>query len=165
MAIVAVASGYALYTKAYSARTASTEALAQLRKAPLRDLSGNSRRLEEWTHQALVVNFWATWCEPCREEVPALVRTQSKFAANGLAIVGIAIDSADKVRDFGKEYGVNYTLLLGALETVDLVRGLGNRAGGLPFTLVMSKGGRLVTAHLGAISEADLERAVRRALE
>jgi thiol-disulfide isomerase/thioredoxin len=159
-AIIAAAAGYALY-KALLDGTAADAATTQLTSSVLRDLSGNPRRLSEWKGKVLVVNFWATWCEPCRDEVPALVRIQSRFEANGLSIAGIAIDSVDKVRAFAKQYGINYDLLIGGLEAIELVRGLGNRTGGLPFTLILDRQGRLVTTHLGRISEAELERAVK----
>lgn len=163
-AIIAAAAGYAVH-KALFSGTAASESLTQLTSSTLRDLSGNPRRLSEWNGKVLVVNFWATWCEPCREEVPGLVRTQSRFEANGLVIAGIAIDSVDKVREFAKQYGINYALLIGGLDAVELIRGLGNRSGGLPFTLVLDRQGKLVATHLGRISEAELERAVKPLLE
>lgn len=156
-ALIAAAAGFALHK--YS-RSAADEALGRLSKASLRDLSGNSHHLTEWKGKVLVVNFWATWCEPCREEIPALAKIQSKFEANGLQIVGIAIDSADKVLDFSKKYGINYAVLLGSTETLDLLRGLGNNAGGLPFTLVLDRAGKMKTTRLGGISESELVRAV-----
>ncbi|MBI4289904.1 MAG: TlpA family protein disulfide reductase [Betaproteobacteria bacterium] len=159
-AIIAAAAGYAVH-KAFLSGTADNAALAQLTSSTLRDLSGDPRRLSEWNGKVLVVNFWATWCEPCRQEVPALVRIQSRFEANGLVIAGIAIDSVDKVREFSKQYGINYAVLVGGLDAIELIRGLGNRTGGLPFTLVLDRQGKLVTTHLGRISEAELEQAVK----
>jgi thiol-disulfide isomerase/thioredoxin len=157
IALVAAAAGFALHQ--YS-KSATDEALAKLTAVSLKDLSGRSRQLAEWKDKVLVINFWATWCEPCREEVPALIRVQSKFAANGLAIVGIAIDSADKVRDFSKEFEINYVVLLGGMESFELLRGLGNNAGGLPFTLVLDRAGKIRRTQLGRISESDLRQAV-----
>ena len=163
-AIIAAAAGYALY-KVISTGTASGESLVQLTSSPLQDLSGNPRRLSEWKGRVLVVNFWATWCEPCRQEIPGLVKIQSKFESNGLVIAGIAIDSVDKVREFSRQFGINYAVLVGGLESIELLRGLGNRTGGLPYTLVLDKQGKLVTTHLGRISEAELEHVVRPLLE
>jgi thiol-disulfide isomerase/thioredoxin len=159
-AIIAAVAGYAVH-QAFFSGTADSASVTQLTSSILRDLSGNPRRLSEWNGKVLVVNFWATWCAPCREEVPALVRIQSRFEANGLSIAGIAIDSVDKVREFAKQYGINYDLLIGGLDAIELIRGLGNRTGGLPFTLVLDRQGKLVTTHLGRISEAELERVVR----
>jgi thiol-disulfide isomerase/thioredoxin len=108
-----------------------------------------------------VVNFWATWCEPCRAEVPALVRLRTEYASNGLEVVGIAVDSAAKVRDFAAEYRISYPLVIGGFETVDLSRRLGNKLGALPFTVVLDRSGRLVYTHLGAVSETELRDLVR----
>ena len=160
-ALIAAAAGFALHK--YS-RSATDEALAKLTVVPLQDLSGSLHRLSEWRHKVLIINFWATWCEPCREEVPALTRIQSKFEANGLTIVGIAIDSADKVRSFAKLYGINYVILLGGTESLDLLRGLGNNAGGLPFTLVLDRAGKIRATRLGGIRESELEELVERLL-
>jgi thiol-disulfide isomerase/thioredoxin len=109
----------------------------------------------------VVVNFWASWCPPCREEIPGLVRIQQKFAANGLQVVGIAVDSVDKSRQAASEMGISYPMLVAEVQIMDVTRRLGNRAGGLPFTVVLDREGRLVTTHLGLLSEAQLERLVR----
>lgn len=163
-AIIATAAGYAVH-RAFFDGSAASESIARLTGSTLRDLSGNPRRLSEWKGKVLVVNFWATWCEPCREEVPGLIRIQSRFEANGLAIAGIAIDSVDKVRAFSNQYGINYAVLIGGLDAIELVRGLGNRTGGLPFTLILDRQGKLVTTHLGKVSDADLEREIKPLLE
>ena len=103
-----------------------------------------------------VVNFWATWCEPCREEIPALQRVQAKFAESGLETIGISIDHADKVQQFSRNMAITYPLLLGDASVIDLARALGNRAGGLPFTLVIDAQGKLLASKLGGITEAQL---------
>ena len=158
--VLAAAAGYATY-RSSSDDTARQQAVTQLTANSLSDLAGNPRRLAEWKGKVIVANFWATWCEPCREEMPGLMRIQSKLGGSGLAIVGIAVDSADKVQAFSKQYGINYPLLLSGLETVGLLRNLGNEAGGLPFTLVLDRAGTLVGTHLGRISEEQLEQIVK----
>ena len=106
------------------------------------------------------MNFWASWCPPCREEIPGLIRIQQKLAANGLQVVGIAVDSVDKSRQAATEMAIGYPILVAEVEIIELTRRLGNRAGGLPFTVVLDREGRLVTTHLGLLSEAQLERLV-----
>lgn len=161
-AILAGGAGFVAYRMLAPDRSL-TEAAAELMRLRLRDTSGKDQPLVQWREKVLIVNFWATWCEPCREEVPALVRTQAKHASNGVQIVGISVDSADKVRQFALEYGVKYPLLIGSMEVIDLTRGFGNKAGGLPYTVVLDRAGRVVTTRLGGISEAELEKAIRRA--
>lgn len=138
----------------------SDEAVKRLVQLSLADPQGKPRSLDQWRGKILVVNFWATWCEPCREEVPALVAIQSRFASNGVQIVGIAVDSADKVREFERQYKINYPLMIGGAEVIELARMLGNRAAALPFTLVLDRVGKVVKTRLGGMSEDDLERVV-----
>ena len=131
---------------------------AALLAARYPDLEGRERRLLDWRGRVVITNFWATWCAPCREEVPLLVSAKRKWGAKGFEIVGIGIDSADKIREFAKTYQINYPVLIADGSALQLIRKLGNRAGGLPFTVVLDRTGALVDQHLGALSEADLRR-------
>jgi thiol-disulfide isomerase/thioredoxin len=160
VAIIATAAGYAFY-KASLAERSNARSISALLELTLPDFQGTPVKLSQWRGNVLVVNFWATWCEPCREEIPALIRMQSRFALNGLRIVGIAIDSADNVREFNAKFGVNYPLVIGGVRTIDLARDLGNHAGALPYTLVIDRKGIVISTRLGGISEAELERAVK----
>jgi thiol-disulfide isomerase/thioredoxin len=159
VAAIALAAG--IYVRMESRSSApGADAVSVLTKAEFKDLSGQPGSLERWRGRVLVVNFWASWCPPCREEMPGLARINRQFASNGLQVVGIAVDSADKARESAAELGVNYPILVAGLEVIDLTRRLGNRAGGLPFTVVVDRHGKLVQTHLGLISEAELARIV-----
>jgi len=125
------------------------------------DLRGQTRSLDQWRGRVLVVNLWATWCAPCREEIPVLVKLQDRHGPGGLQIVGVAIDRRDKVRAFAREFGINYPILLGGLEWVELSRQLGNRVGGLPFTLVFSRSATVVDTFLGQLNERKLEGTIK----
>ena len=126
--------------------------------ARLPDLKGAPQALEQWRGRVLVVNFWATWCAPCREEIPGFVRLQARHGARGLQFVGIAIDQPDKVAQFAREFQINYPLLIaGGLETMELLRQTGNRAGVLPYTLVLDREGRVVSREPGGLKEPRLE--------
>jgi thiol-disulfide isomerase/thioredoxin len=157
IAVIALAAGVYL---ALERRAAAVDAAAvsALTRTMFPDLAGEQVSLERWRGKVIVVNLWASWCPPCREEIPGLVRTQQKFASNGVQIVGIAFDSAAKSRQAAAELGINYPVLVAGLEAIDLTRKLGNRAGGLPYTLVLDRQGSPVATHLGILSEADLER-------
>lgn len=109
----------------------------------------------------LVVNFWATWCTPCREEIPVFVRMQERYGAQGLQFVGIAIDQPDKVAEFAREFRINYPVLLGGLETMELLRLSGYRSGVLPFTLVIDRSGNIARQELGGLREARLDSIIR----
>lgn len=133
---------------------------ADLLAHPFTDLSGTTRRLVEWRGKALVCNFWATWCAPCREEMPLLDAAQQQYGPQGLQIVGIALDSAGNVQQFTSKVQVGYPILLADASAIDLMRELGNARGGLPFTVLLTRAGRLAEHKLGAYSQADLHRGV-----
>ena len=161
-AILAAAAGFYAH-RAMVAEDLAVAAASELARLRLPDPSGKYQNFDQWRNNILVVNFWATWCEPCREEVPALLRIQAAYASKSVQVVGIAVDSADKVRQFAGEFHITYPLLVGGMEVMDLARKLGNGAGGLPYTIVIDMSGKVAVTHLGRISEAQLEQAIRRA--
>ena len=108
----------------------------------LPDAGGKPQPMAQWKGKVLVVNFWATWCAPCREEMPEFVRAQSEFGDKGLQFVGIAADSADKVTQFAQEIHLNYPALIGGFGSIELSRTLGNSVMALPFTVVIDRSGQ-----------------------
>lgn len=138
-----------------------SEAVARVLEARVTDVKGAAQTLEQWRGRVLVVNYWATWCAPCREEIPVFVRMQERYGSRGLQFIGIAIDQPEKVAEFAREFGINYPLLLGGIETIELMRQTGNRAGVLPYTLVIDRKGNLVSREPGGLKEARLENLVR----
>jgi thiol-disulfide isomerase/thioredoxin len=137
------------------------EVVARILALEHADGKGGTRRLEDWRGRVLVVNYWATWCAPCREEIPVFVRMQERYGGRGLQFVGIAIDQPEKVAEFAREFRINYPLLLGGVETIELVRQVGNRAGVLPYTLVIDRRGKLVARERGGLKEERLESLVQ----
>jgi len=131
---------------------------AELLRARFTDLDARPRRLLEWQGRALLCNFWATWCAPCREEIPILVAASRHWSDRGVEIVGIGIDSAVKIREFADTFRISYPLLVADATAVSLVRRLGNPAGGLPYTVGLDRLGAVATRHLGAFSEAGLRQ-------
>jgi thiol-disulfide isomerase/thioredoxin len=131
----------------------SKDAGAALQAAKFTDLEGKSRRLAEWRGKIVLCNFWATWCLPCREEIPMLVGLSKEMAPKGVEIVGIALDSVVKVRQFASEYKVTYPLLIAGPDGIDLMRASGNQIGGLPYTAFLDRHGRIVHRKLGALRE------------
>ncbi len=128
-----------------------------LLSAELPNLEGKTSRLSDWQGKVMVVNFWATWCAPCREEMPALVRTQTKLGARGLQIIGIALDGIERVKPFSAEMGVNYPILLSGVEGLELAKAAGNDIGALPFTVFIDRSGKVIKAELGGVTEKSLE--------
>jgi thiol-disulfide isomerase/thioredoxin len=122
----------------------------------LPDSSGHEQSLGQWKGKVLVVNFWATWCTPCRDEMPEFVKVQRELGGRGLQFVGIAIDQPDKVQEFAVELGLNYPALIGGYGAMELSKALGNRLGALPFTVIVDRSGRVVHTQLGPLREASL---------
>jgi len=158
VAATALAAGGYLGLTRYATDAPGDAASAVLARTVLPDLAGKQVALKTWQGKVLVVNFWATWCAPCRREIPGLIAIQRERAANGLQIVGIAVDQADKVQTYAKEMGINYPILVAGMEGASLSRELGNRTGALPFTIVLDRGGQVVKSHLGMITEEELTK-------
>lgn len=125
-----------------------------------RDLDDKLQPLKQWRGKVVVLNFWAPWCPPCREEIPDFISLQDKHGERGLVFIGVALDEKSKVQAFADEMGVNYPILLGEMEAVDLARKTGNRLGGLPFTVVIDRSGRIVASEVGGLTLARLEKIV-----
>lgn len=128
-----------------------------LLSASFPDLDNRTRQLSEWRGKVLVCNFWATWCAPCREEIPILVAARRKYGPRGAEIVGIAIDSAVKVRQFSASFDISYPVLLAGTDGLELMRQLGNSSGGLPYTVIGDRQGALVHRKLGALTAGELD--------
>ena len=155
IALVAATAGY-MFSSYQRASGAQAVAAQQLMALSLSDLEGIPQSLSQWQGKILVVNLWATWCLPCREEMPGFSRLQRRFAANDVQFVGIGIDSPEKMREYNREVPVGYPLLAGDSTLLGIVVALGNTAGGLPHTIVVDRHGTVQETHLGAWKEAEL---------
>lgn len=163
VAAVALAAGFWLHPWNRGAPPDSGD-VARLMAASLPDMEGKSQALAQWRGKVMVVNFWATWCSPCLEEIPEFVRMQEKLGNQGLQFVGIAIDNTAKVREFAAKYRMNYPVLIGEMDAIELARTAGNEFGGLPFTVVMDRKGRLIGTEIGGLNEEKLTALIRPAL-
>jgi thiol-disulfide isomerase/thioredoxin len=143
-----------------SGRTDSGVPATTLLALSLPDAAGKETPLAQWRGKLLVVNFWATWCAPCREEMPEFVGLQTEFGAKGLQFVGIAVDDAEKVRQFAAEIGLNYPALIGGYGAMELSKTLGNRVMALPFTVVVSREGTIAHTQLGPLKGEKLREMV-----
>jgi thiol-disulfide isomerase/thioredoxin len=129
----------------------------------LQDMDGNVIHSKEFAGKIVVVNFWATWCQPCVQEIPGFVSLQQKYGKQGLTIVGIALDElgAQSVKPVLKQRGVNYTVLAGDTAIQLTFGGLD----GLPTTFIFDRTGKLVTKHEGFWDMAALEKELQPLLE
>ncbi len=131
----------------------------------LPDLNGRKRSLKDWRGQVVLLNFWATWCAPCREEIPLFQDAQRRFGEQGLQVVGIAIDDAKPVTDFHRRYQLAYPVLLAKDQGFDLMASYGNSHGGLPFSVLIGPDGKIISRKLGAYDREELESVVIKALK
>jgi len=131
---------------------------------PWQTPDGKPANSENWRGKVLVVNFWASWCPPCVEEMPALDRIAQEYASKNVLIVGIGIDSPSNIREFLQKTPVSYPIVLGGLEGSNLSKQMGNTQGALPYTVVINSKGKSIYTKLGKISEEELKKAINSAL-
>jgi thiol-disulfide isomerase/thioredoxin len=129
----------------------TSESAATLLAVNLPDSHGAPQSIGQWRGKVVVVNFWATWCVPCREEMPEFARIQREFEANGVQFVGIAVDDQQKVEPFVREIGLNYPALIGGYGAMELSRTMGNRVMALPFTVIVNRAGDVAHRQLGPL--------------
>jgi thiol-disulfide isomerase/thioredoxin len=128
-----------------------------LASARFADLQGRTRALSEWHGKVVVVNFWATWCAPCLEEIPLLMTVRRAQLGRGVEIVGIAIDQVAKVGEFAANLKIDYPILLADTSGLDLIRTLGNKSAGLPFTVFLDRAGNVARTKLGILKQPELD--------
>lgn len=123
----------------------------------LPDLHGNVRRLSDWGGRARLVNFWATWCAPCRREIPLLKSTQANYGENNMQVIGIAVDDLEPVQIYAEETDFNYPILIGQEDAMAAAEESGVPFIGLPFTMIVAPGGELLKTHVGEIVESHID--------
>ncbi len=168
LVVVAVVVALMLYFGLHQVRRqgASTARLTQSSLAPdfsLPALDGKTMRLSDLRGKAVLLNFWATWCGPCKIEMPWFVNLQKQYGAQGLQIVGVAMDDASKedISKFAKDMGVNYPILIGK-------ESVGDQYGGipaLPETFLIGRDGKVVDRIIGLRGKAEIEDAIKKALD
>jgi len=127
----------------------------------LDDLDGNKRQFSEWNGKHRIVNFWATWCAPCRREIPLLKAFQEQHGADDFQVIGIAVEFPDPVIAYAEETQFNYPILVGEQDAMAVAESSGISFIGLPFTMIVAKDGTLVGAHMGEIHQQHLDDIVR----
>ena len=127
----------------------------------LPDLEGTMQNIEQWDGQVLVLNFWATWCPPCKKEMPAFLELEEQYAAKGLQFVGIALDDPGIVQDFVDTMGVDYPILVGDDEATKVSTAYGNRLGALPYTVIVARDGQIVNTFRGEVTKKQLEKVIQ----
>lgn len=156
--VAAIGIGVGLYAQHRSSPADSPETLAlnRLLSQNLPDASGQQQALSQWQGKPLVVNFWATWCGPCVEEMPELTALQKEIAP--VQILGIGVDSQENIAKFAEKWQIRYPLYVAGTGATDLLRQFGNQAGGLPFTVLVGKDGKVKKIYLGRLKFDELRQ-------
>jgi thiol-disulfide isomerase/thioredoxin len=157
VAAAAGAAGAGLAWWRYRPKAVDDQALERMWGLSFEQPGGGALAMASLKGKPLLVNFWATWCPPCVEEMPLLDGFYREHAAKGWQVVGLAVDQPSAVRTFLRRTPVTFPIGMAGLEGTDLARSLGNLTGGLPFTVVFGPDGRVRQRRMGKVSEADLQ--------
>ena len=157
LALAALAAGVWLAQTRYAPQAPAATAVSALWQLSFPDVQGQPQALSQWRGKTLVLNFWATWCAPCREEIPDLMAIRSEYAAKSVEIVGIAIDNAQAVAPYARQMKITYPVLIGEGEALAMARALGNPSGALPYTVIIAPDGTVLMRHLGRLPKAKLQ--------
>ena len=125
----------------------------------LQDLKGKTIRSADFKGKVVILDFWATWCPPCRAEIPGFIELQKKYQVQGLAVVGVSVDQAGSaaVKSFAKKMGMNYPVVLADAKIADAFGGIA----GIPATFIIDRAGRIVKQHLGFTEKAEIETEIK----
>ncbi len=119
----------------------------------LSDLQGKSTPIASWSGKSLVINFWATWCAPCRREIPLLEGLSGQWRGRGVQVVGIAVDHREAVTNYARQLKIEYPILIGEQDALDVASSLGFDAPVFPFTVFTDRRGELVALYVGELHE------------
>jgi len=130
----------------------------------LPDLNGEARQLSEWDGDLVLLNFWATWCPPCKKEMPMFQERYEQFADQGFTIVAVAVDELAETKAFINSFGIEFPILIGQDDAIAVGREYGNRIGALPYTVIIDRDGLVRETHRGEVTETDLDNWLQRYL-
>jgi len=130
---------------------------ARLPDFSLKDLAGKATPISTWSGKSLVINFWATWCAPCRREIPLLKGLAAEWAGRDLAVVGIAVDYRDKVKEFADRFKIDYPVLIGDQDALDVAAQFGMDSPAFPFTVFTDGRGEVVALFVGELHRPQVD--------
>lgn len=161
--IALVFAGVGVYLSSQHHMPAAPEsaAVASFLAQEMTDADGKAHKLSQWQGKTLIVNFWATWCAPCVEEMPELTALQTELAPKDIQILGVGIDSPSNIREFAAKYKITYPLYIAGMTGTELSRQFGNQTGGLPFTVIIGPKGDVKKTYLGRLKMDQLRADIK----
>ena len=162
LALVAIAAGL-WAAQSLLSPAAGPPAVAQTKVLDfsLPDMKGKMHKLSDWRNKVVVLNFWATWCPPCRQEIPEFIQLQNKYGQSGVQVIGVAVDNLDDVKQFYQETGMNYPVLIGEQDAFNLMAEFGETTGSLPYSVILNTDGQIVAHKLGALDLPRMEALIK----
>jgi len=152
--IFAGGSGFAVHTYINKQKMQNNPAIGLQRiEFAAADLNGDIRNIKEWDGKIIFLNFWATWCPPCKKEIPAFIELQKAYGEQGFQIISVAIDNEDDVRDYAEMMGMNYPIFATSSEGPMLAKRYGNGVGVLPYTVIINRDSEISNTFLGELSK------------
>jgi cytochrome c biogenesis protein CcmG/thiol:disulfide interchange protein DsbE len=165
--IAAILTGYYLFgrseskaTSSFRSASAAVEAVGAAPGFALPNLNGKTVSLADFRGKVVVLDFWATWCPPCRREIPDFINLQTEYGSQGLQVVGIALDEPEKVQTFARQNGMNYPVLLGSDEVSMRYGGIE----GIPTTFIIDRSGKIANRFEGFRPRAVFEEEIKKLL-
>lgn len=151
--IIAGSGGFVLHRYLNQKQDISNPMLGSQRpEFAVADLNGQMRNIKEWDGKLILLNFWATWCPPCKKEIPDFIKLQAAYGEQGFQIVGIAVDDKEAVEEYAQRMGMNYPSLIAEVEGVQLAQRYGNVAGALPYSVIINRTGEISSTIRGELS-------------
>jgi thiol-disulfide isomerase/thioredoxin len=158
VALVAIAAGVWAARSVFSPPAAEAKAL----NFTLPDMQGKMHSLSDWRNKKVVVlNFWATWCPPCRAEIPDFIQLQKTYGNDGVQVIGVAVDNLEDVSAFYQSEGMNYPVLIGEQDAINIMAEFGEVTGSLPYSVVLNSDGKIVAQRLGALDLPRMEALIK----
>ena len=163
--IASISFGFRFYLQGSHNEHGGNQTTAPLFAATLPNEKGQPQQLKQYQGKIVVLNFWATWCEPCREEMPELSQLHDAYKNKNLVVLGVAVDDVAAISEFSKETKVSYPLFAADVQGMDIAAGLGNDKSALPYTVIIKADGSVAKTYFGRITKPLLEQALSNLLQ
>ena len=155
--ILTLAFGFRYFFSSLLVQDAGNQSTQAFFAASFPNEMGKPQSLKQYQNKIIILNFWASWCEPCREEMPELSALHEEYKDRNVVVLGMALEDVAAVNDFLKETKVSYPLFAADIQGMEIANQLGNNKGVLPYTVIINTHGELVKSFFGRVTKPLLE--------